>query len=84
MLGSPLAACTGSPCSICAQALARAEEIKLMLLDELTFVSCSHVLLSLTVKNTEPVTGQMPWAPHCRVFLLRLPKVWYFKNILQT
>lgn len=66
MLGSPLAVCTGSPCSICAQALASAEEIKLMLLDEETFVSCSHVLLSLSVENTEPVTGQMPWARSCQ------------------
>lgn len=66
MLGSLLAACTGSPCSICAKALASAEEIQLMLLDELTFVSCSHVLLSLSVENTELVTGQMPWAPRCQ------------------
>lgn len=64
MLGSPLAACTGSLCSICVQTLASAEEIKLMLLDELTFVSCSHVLLSLW--RTQPATGQMPWAPHCQ------------------
>lgn len=72
MLGSLLAARTGSPCSVCAQA--HAKEIKLMLLDELAFVSCSHVLLSLTVENTEPVTGQMPWAPHCQGVPIRITK----------
>lgn len=74
MLGSPLAPCTGFPCSICAQALASAEEIKLMLLDEQTFVSCSHVLLSLSVENTKPVTGQMPWAPRCHSLPIGITK----------
>lgn len=68
MLGSPLAACTGSSCSICAQALASAEEIKLMLLDELTLCLCVLQPCAFVFDCGEhrAWTGQMPWAPRCQ------------------
>lgn len=82
MLGSPLAACTGSSYSICARALASAEEIKLMLLDELTLCLCVlQPCAFVSVENTEPGLDRCPGHHAARVFLLGLLKVWYFKNI---